>query len=520
MSKQIYYNASISGGAGGVYSLYGAEPYLPAAVGSSLYSADGTAITGVGERASYVYTTQSTGLRAPGTEIPGVGVYSAGKIGAKSVSLRGADVLGVTTTVNAESKRSAEALYNQSILAHSTIGASDGLLSSYSLAKRPKLLSVSHLPMYPQRPGEKDCVHYMLTRTCKFGEACKFDHPVWVPEGGIPDWKEVPLIPTSESLPERPGEPDCPYFLKTQTCKYGLKCKFNHPREKSRTSVTVVESVEFPANSELPERPSEAVCAFYEKTGKCKFGANCKYHHPKDIQIQPVGKDTGYPEKNESTTNNADAAGGDTKQAKTFIPFSPALMHNSKGLPIRPGETDCPFYLKTGSCKYGATCRYSHPDRYVASTPAAANLSHAIITPAAATLPVGIINPAASFLPTLDPRFPQFGVVPPMYPQRPGEIECDHYMKTGQCKFAERCKFHHPIDRSEPIASINKQAQQVVKLSLAGLPRREGSVACPFYMKTGICKYGTMCRFDHPPPGEAIALDSSATKRRAEERGD
>lgn len=83
------------------------------------------------------------------------------------------------------------ALYNQSFLAHSTIGANDGLLSTYSLAKRPKFLSANHLPMYPQRPGEKDCVHYMLTRTCKFGEACKFDHPVWVPEGGIPDWKEV-----------------------------------------------------------------------------------------------------------------------------------------------------------------------------------------------------------------------------------------------------------------------------------------------------------------------------------------
>lgn len=31
----------------------------------------------------------------------------------------------------------------------------------------------------------------MLTRTCKFGDSCKFDHPIWVPEGGIPDWKEV-----------------------------------------------------------------------------------------------------------------------------------------------------------------------------------------------------------------------------------------------------------------------------------------------------------------------------------------
>lgn len=81
------------------------------------------------------------------------------------------------------------ALYHQSFMgAYNTIGQE----AWYSaLAKRPRYESASNLPIYPQRPGEKDCAHYMLTRTCKFGELCKFDHPIWVPEGGIPDWKEV-----------------------------------------------------------------------------------------------------------------------------------------------------------------------------------------------------------------------------------------------------------------------------------------------------------------------------------------
>lgn len=80
------------------------------------------------------------------------------------------------------------ALYHQSLLAaHNTIG-----YSTNPLVKRPRFESTSSLlPVYPQRPGEKDCAHYMLTRTCKFGDSCKFDHPMWVPEGGIPDWKEV-----------------------------------------------------------------------------------------------------------------------------------------------------------------------------------------------------------------------------------------------------------------------------------------------------------------------------------------
>jgi len=45
-------------------------------------------------------------------------------------------------------------------------------------------------------------------------------------------------------------------------------------------------------------------------------------------------------------------------------------------------------------------------------------------------------------------------------------------MKTGECKFGERCKFHHPADR---LSAMTKQAPQQpnVKLSLAGYPRRE-----------------------------------------------
>ncbi|VAH61741.1 unnamed protein product [Triticum turgidum subsp. durum] len=72
---------------------------------------------------------------------------------------------------------------------HSTIGQSDAFYSPNTMVKRPRL--ESSLPIYPQRPGEKECAFYMRTRTCKYEETCKFDHPQWVPEGGIPNWKEV-----------------------------------------------------------------------------------------------------------------------------------------------------------------------------------------------------------------------------------------------------------------------------------------------------------------------------------------
>lgn len=35
----------------------------------------------------------------------------------------------------------------------------------------------------------------------------------------------------------------------------------------------------------------------------------------------------------------------------------------------------------------------------------------------------------------------------PRYPVRPGEAECAFYMRTGNCKFGANCKFNHPPNR-------------------------------------------------------------------------
>jgi hypothetical protein len=111
----------------------------------------------------------------------------------------------------------------------------------------------------------------------------------------------------------------------------------------------------------LPVRPSEPVCSvrssisvnflshgspsfldcpvfqFYAKTGKCKFGAVCKFNHPKleDIKTPSlIAKETIY----RATTDAAAHIGGtdDSVPAKTHAPIAPAEAHNAKGLPIRP----------------------------------------------------------------------------------------------------------------------------------------------------------------------------------------
>lgn len=37
----------------------------------------------------------------------------------------------------------------------------------------------------------------------------------------------------------------------------------------------------------------------------------------------------------------------------------------------------------------------------------------------------------------------------------------------------------------------------------------QGSVICPYYLKTGTCKFGATCKFDHPPPGEVMEIAKS-----------
>lgn len=51
-----------------------------------------------------------------------------------------------------------------------------------------------------------------------------------------------------------------------------------------------------------------------------------------------------------------------------------------------------------------------------------------------------------------------------IFPERPGQPECQFYMKTGDCKFGAVCRFHHPRERLIPAPDC--------VLSPIGLPLR------------------------------------------------
>ncbi|KAL0370580.1 UNVERIFIED_CONTAM: Zinc finger CCCH domain-containing protein 32 [Sesamum angustifolium] len=79
-----------------------------------------------------------------------------------------------------------------------------------------------------------------------------------------------------EVYPERPGLPDCAYYMRTGTCGYGAKCRYNHPREYGSSGVQA--------------------CPFYLQKGHCKFGRTCKFDHPMATgKYFPASSDTEMP---------------------------------------------------------------------------------------------------------------------------------------------------------------------------------------------------------------------------------
>ncbi|KAK1356956.1 Zinc finger CCCH domain-containing protein 32 [Heracleum sosnowskyi] len=341
-----------------------------------------------------------------------------------------------------------------------------------------------------------------------------------------------------EFYPERGGVPNCAYYMRTGSCGYGNKCRYNHPRDRNSAYMVQVGGVARTEGGEFPERIGEPECQYYLRTGTCKFGATCKFHHPRN-------------------------GGGSLSN----VPV------NVYGYPLRPGEKECSYYLKTGQCKFGLTCKFNHPQLLGVSVPASVSpyyptvqsspppeqyggatsyrvprppllpgsyVSGAygplllpqgvmpipnwspysgpvspVMSPGAQTSSVGPaslygVTPLSSSAPAFAGPYAPFpssvglssnSQTQHRFPERPGQPECQYYMKNGDCKFGSSCKYHHPPDWA--VSKTN------CILSHVGLPLRPGVQPCSFYLQNKYCKFGQTCKFDHPVG--AIRYSTSAS---------
>ncbi|KAK9840585.1 hypothetical protein WJX81_003098 [Elliptochloris bilobata] len=72
---------------------------------------------------------------------------------------------------------------------------------------------------------------------------------------------------------------------------------------------------------------------------------------------------------------------------------------------------------------------------------------------------------------------------------------CPFYMKTGTCAYGDICKFFHPS--TIPPVLFNS----------FGLPLRHGEPNCRFYMQTMRCDYGPSCKYNHPEPCHTVVAE-------------
>ncbi|KAK6130465.1 hypothetical protein DH2020_035803 [Rehmannia glutinosa] len=371
----------------------------------------------------------------------------------------------------------------------------------------------------------------------------------------------------AESYPERPDEPDCIYYLRTGFCGYGNRCRFNHPRDRSMAMGALRAD-----GGEYPERVGQSVCQgevrlsnegpisglrsqiMSTESTMCSRRSLSSSAAPRDavpflIIIYWALFPPGY-SRMKIVVCMLDFAGGSSpSSSKKSIS---CLMES-----LLQGEKECSYYVKTGQCKFGVTCKYHHPQPAGIQAPPPA--------PAPAVYPSGpspsvqssqqygvlqgnwpVARPAmipGSYVPgSYGPMLLPPGVVPApvspvaspgtqpavgaslygitqlspsataytgpylsitssagpsssslkehAFPERPGQPECQYYLRTGDCKFGATCKYHHPPEWSA--AKIN------FALSPMGLPLRPGAPLCSHYAQNGVCRFGPSCKFDHP----------------------
>ncbi|ONI08139.1 hypothetical protein PRUPE_5G159000 [Prunus persica] len=217
-----------------------------------------------------------------------------------------------------------------------------------------------------------------------------------------------------------------------------------------------------------PVRPEAGDCSFHLKTGTCKFGSNCKFNHPR-------GRKTNKDYSKSGGCKYEKACSFNPRRGEHSV--APILECNFLGLPIRPGEKDCSFYMRNASCMFGTNCRFNHPDPTAAreSDPPSgygnggpASLQGALSSPCSAPRS---LNDAPLYVPM---------VIPPSQGIPSQNTEWNGYQK-------EACLHIHPYVMNHSVTGTNAYEQHPQQKQVEELPERPGQPVCIYFSRTGDC---------------------------------
>ncbi|KAE8657740.1 BTB/POZ domain-containing protein [Hibiscus syriacus] len=181
----------------------------------------------------------------------------------------------------------------------------------------------------------------------------------------------------------------------------------------------------------------EKECSHYLKTGQYKFGITCKFNHP-----QPAGTSISssapqfYQPVRSPYILIPEQYGGASTNVKVARspPLPGSYVHGTYGpvlfsLGMVPVQASC----KPSAISWSTNCYWSHFCLWT-------NASICFNTFACSSL--SLIASSTGFSSSNQKEH--------TFPERPGEPECQYYLRTGDCKFGSSCRYHHPSDRIVP----------------------------------------------------------------------
>ncbi|KAK4775772.1 hypothetical protein SAY87_023733 [Trapa incisa] len=338
---------------------------------------------------------------------------------------------------------------------------------------------------YPERPNEADCIYYLRTGFCGYGDRCRFNHPrdrtTVIGAAGV----------GAGEFPQRVGQPICQYYMRTGMCKFGASCKYHHPKQRHDSTSPVALNYHG-----YPLRLGEKECSYYAKTGECKFGSTCKFHHPQPVGLQvqvppglsmvqvgpqPMPIPMPLPMPTSSLYPPMQSSSGPSSQQYGFVVARPSM------LPPYVPDPYGHFLLSPSTVPFQGWSPHQVPLSQVPSSgtqPTTGSGSLYGITqlsPLAAAYTGPFQSSLSSASPLISAQKEQ------LLPERPGQPDCQHYLKTGDCKFGSSCKYHHPPDL----------ITQNTNIILGAAPFQPDPARCRHFAQYGECKFGPACKFDH-----------------------
>ena len=115
----------------------------------------------------------------------------------------------------------------------------------------------------PGRRTDNSCHAFADTGTCRFGDACRFDHIK--PRSLRPPKNGKSGAAATTRTDSSPGQ--C-YAHMAGRCKYGDKCRFGHTTPQNSGQ----------GKAAKRQKPTQT-CQAFMRTGSCRYGDNCKFQH-------------------------------------------------------------------------------------------------------------------------------------------------------------------------------------------------------------------------------------------------